>query len=89
MSQSQFAYEFKTFDAEEFFVKRLTDHRREIHAGVTDPATRKQRIREAILAGGLDCTIIGRNPATKKPETYSQCYERIYGEPLCPGSKRK
>lgn len=88
MSQSDFAFEFKSFDAEEFFVKRLRDHRRTIHAGVTDTTTRKERIRAAILAGHLDCVIIGRN-AAGKPETYSECFARHYGEPLAPKTKAK
>jgi hypothetical protein len=85
VSQSDFAFEFKAFDAEEFFVKRLRDHRRTIHAGVTDTVTRKERIRAAILDGHLDCAIIGRHGG--KSETYSQCFARHYGEPLQP--KRK
>ena len=76
------AYDFRQFDAEVFFVKRLQDHGRRVHEGITDPEERRERIRYAILEGNLDCAIIGRHPSTKKPETYAQAFERFYGEPL-------
>jgi hypothetical protein len=91
MSQPEFRFTFKDFDAEEFFVRRLNDHRRAIHAGITDPDERRERIRYAILEGKLDCTIIGKSPGGK-PETYTQAFERYYREPLIPTSthhKRK
>ena len=89
MSQSEMRYTFKDFDTEEFFVRRLADHRRAIHAGVTDREERRERIRFAILDGGLDCTIIGRHPVTKKPETYAAAFERYYGEPLTPKQPKR
>lgn len=88
MSQPEFAFSFKAFNAEEFFARRLHDHRRAIHAGVTDAATRQERIRQAILTGGLDCTIIGRD-GKGKPETYGQAFERHFGTPLVPKLKGK
>lgn len=84
MSQPEFKFTFKDFDVEQFFVRRLHDHRRKIDAGITDPDERRERIRFAIIEGHLDCAIIGRHPRTKKPETYGQCFERHYGEPLEP-----
>jgi hypothetical protein len=69
-------------------VKRLTEHRRTITAGITDRDERRERIRFAILEGGLEMTIIGRHPTTKKPETYAQAFERYYGEALEPKQRK-
>jgi hypothetical protein len=88
MSQSEIRFTFKDFDAEEFFVKRLRDHRRQIHSGITDPEERRERIRYAILEGGLDCAIIGKSK-TGKSETYAQAFERHYGEPLQPTTRKR
>lgn len=77
---------FAKLDAEVYFAKRLHDHGVTILSGVTDHGQRKDRIRQAILTCQLDCAIIGRN-ADKKPETYQQAFERLYGEPLKTNSK--
>jgi hypothetical protein len=82
---------FKRFDAEAFIVRRLAEHGKGVFAGITDPDERRERIRFAIIEGGLDCTIIGRKHDSKKPETYAEAFERLYGEPLEPkrkGNKR-
>lgn len=84
---SQHSLDFKHHDVEMFFAKRLADHGVRIFEGLTDPATRKERIRAAILEARLDCTIIGRAPSGK-PETYSQSFGRFYGEPLVPSQRK-
>jgi hypothetical protein len=78
---------FKQFDAESFIVRRLADHGKGVFAGITDPDERRERIRFAIINGGLDVTIIGRKADTKRPETYAEAFERLYGEPLEPKPK--
>jgi hypothetical protein len=78
---SQHAAEFSHFDAESYLARRLKDHGVLVFIGVTDPAIRKERFRKAILEGGKDCVIVGRNTAGKV-ENYSQLFQRIYGEPL-------
>jgi hypothetical protein len=87
MSQPQAAFTFKDFDIEEFLVKRLAEHRRQISAGVTDPALRRERIRTAIIEAGLECVIVGRAPGGR-PETYAQAFERYYREPLQPSQRK-
>jgi hypothetical protein len=49
-------------------------------AGVTDQARRKQLLRQAIDVHGLDCTICGRDPTTKQPQTFAEAFKRLYGE---------
>lgn len=80
-------YTFKDFDIEAFFVARLAQHGKSITIGNVDRAIRKERIRQAIIDAEFNFSIIGRNPAGKS-ETYSQCFERFYGEPLSPSRKR-
>lgn len=80
---SQQSIDFKQFDVEMYFARRLADHGKRIFDGLADPAIRKDRIRAAILEARMDCTIIGRTP-TGKPETYAASFERFYGEPLHP-----
>jgi hypothetical protein len=82
MSHSQAAFTFKDFDAELYFARRLAEHRCRAFEGVTTPEITRERIRAAILEAKLDQGIIGRNSLTKKPETYAQCFERHFGEPL-------
>lgn len=67
--------------AENYIVKRLQEHGAFIYP-VSDQFPLKERIRRAIIDTNLDATIIGRNSATKKCETYSECFERHYAEPL-------
>jgi hypothetical protein len=83
MSQSELSFSFKDFDVEMFFAKRLREHRRPVFEGTTDPELRKQRVRAAIIAGGVDCTIIGRAP-DGKPETYAQILEQPDAETPMP-----
>jgi hypothetical protein len=84
---SQQSIDFKQFDVEMYFARRLADHGKRIFDGLADPDTRKQRIRAAILEARMDCTIIGRAP-TGKPETYAQSFQRFYGEPLVPTTRK-
>jgi hypothetical protein len=84
MSQLGFQLQVRDLSPTEYFVKRLTEHRRAPAEG--DASTLKERIRQAILTG-LDCTIIGKN-AAGKPETYAQSFQRFYGEPLVPTTRK-
>jgi hypothetical protein len=74
-----------TTQAESYIVKRLREHGAFIYP-VSDAFPLKERIRRAILDTKLDAIIIGRNSATKKCESYSECFERLYAEPLEPKS---
>ena len=51
-----------------------------VFSGVTDTATRKARMREAITSRGLAEAICGKRDG--KVETFSETYCRIYGEAL-------
>jgi hypothetical protein len=74
-----------TTQAESYIVKRLREHGAFIYpVSVYFPL--KERIRRAILDTKLEGVIIGRNSATKKCESYSECFTRLYGEPLEPKS---
>jgi hypothetical protein len=77
-----------TTQAESYIVKRLKEHGAFIYP-VSDSFPLKERIRRAIIDGKHDHTIIGRNSATKKCETYSECFERLYAEPLEPTKGKK
>lgn len=65
---------------EMWLARRLGDFGH-IFSGVTDPALRKRRIREAIREGALEQGICGRGKGGQ-PETFSEVYQRLYGEPL-------
>jgi len=80
---SQASLDFKSFDVEMYFARRLGEHGKRIFTGLSDPTITKDRIRQAIIDSHVDCTIIGRAP-NGKPETYAQSFERFYGEPLHP-----
>lgn len=77
-----------TTQAESYIVKRLRELGAHIYP-VSDAFPMKERIRRAILDGKHDCTIIGRNSATKKCETFAECFERLYDESLEPKRKRE
>lgn len=78
---SQDSLQFKTFDVELYFARRLGEHGKRIFSGLSDPTITKDRIRQAIIDAHLDCTIIGRAPSGK-PETYAASFQRFYGTPL-------
>jgi hypothetical protein len=84
---SQTAIDFSRSDAENYFAKRLKDHGAYVYPA-SEQFPMVERIRRAILDAKLTSTIIGRNSATKKPETYAQCFERLYREPIEPKLKR-
>jgi hypothetical protein len=79
---TQYAGEFKPLEAELWLVGRIRDHISQIFTGDTDATVRKERIRRAIIAGGLQIVILGRHAG--KAENYAQAFERLYGEPLEP-----
>jgi hypothetical protein len=85
---SQESLQFKTFDVEMYFARRLGEHGKHVFTGLSDPMISKERIRQAILDSRLDCTIIGRAPSGKA-ETYAASFERFYSEPLVPKRKGK
>lgn len=66
--------------AELWLIKRLGEHGVKITDGVTTPEIRKQRARRAIQVAKLDQTIVG--VIEKKPLTYAQVFQHMYGEPL-------
>jgi hypothetical protein len=60
--------------------KRLTEHGVPlVTRGVTTANERRERIRQGIVDNGLSAVIVGRNPKDRKPETYAQLFERVYG----------
>lgn len=71
---------FDNIQGELWFAHRLKQLGRGVFTGDTTPEIRKQRIREAIIEGDLDVVIIGRRNG--KPETFEDCFARLYGEPL-------
>lgn len=84
---TQHSLDFKHFDVEMYFARRLSEHGKRIFTGLSDPTITKDRIRAAIIDSRLDCTIIGRAP-NGKPETYAQSFERFYSEPLVPSQRK-
>jgi hypothetical protein len=84
---SQESLQFKTFDVEMYFARRLGEHGKSIFTGISDPSITKARIRQAIIEARMDCNIIGRAP-NGKSETYSQSFQRFYGEPLVPTTRK-
>jgi len=84
---TQHSLDFKHFDVEMYFARRLGEHGKRVFTGLSDPTITKSRIRQAILDARLDCTIIGRAP-NGKPETYAQSFERFYSEPLVPSQRK-
>jgi hypothetical protein len=73
--------QFKMIDAEMWLLDRLTHHIVQVFTGTTDPETRKERVRRAIILGELDSIILGKR-AGGGSENYAQAFERLYGEPL-------
>lgn len=75
---------FEQLDRETWFVDRMQEHGAAgvfgLLSGLTDQATRRARIRDAVLANGLRTVIIGRRNG--KSETYEQCFARLFGEAL-------
>lgn len=66
-------------DHEAWLAKRLEQHGALM--GLTTVETRREILRAAISRVG-PCNVVGRNPKTRKPETYAECFARIYGVPF-------
>ena len=66
--------------------ERLLEHGCDLYLAGNFP-TYRDRLRAAILANGVELTVIGRRP-DGKVENYQQCFERLYGEPLSPKKSR-
>ena len=76
-----------TLAAEQWLAARLSIHRAlpdaaGIFAGASDHASRRERFRAAISGEGLAYVVCGRDPQSRKPLTYAEAFERIYGERL-------
>ncbi len=65
--------------AEHWFAKRIGAFG-EVHAGLTDGTTRRERLRAAIRARGIAHAICGKSPAGKI-ETFADTFERLFSEP--------
>lgn len=78
---AQHASRFDLLTRELWLAQRLRQHGAAVFEGVTDRDTRRERVRAAILAHGLAQVIVGRD-RDRKPRTYAQLFEAIYGEPL-------
>lgn len=68
-----------------WMLERLTEHCRAMRnafTGITDATLRKQRLRQAISVHGLDLAVCGRDPSSKKPQTFAEAFQRLYGEKL-------
>lgn len=68
-------------EGEAFLAERLKDHGCDIYVG-GPYATYADRLGAAIVRNGRQTVIVGRNPDTRKPETYAQLFQRIAGKPL-------
>lgn len=86
MTQASLNLGAKQLSDELWFVGRLRDHLAQIFTGDTDPDTRRERIRRAIVNAEIQTVILGKN-AAGKPETYADAFQRLYGEPLQINSK--
>jgi len=49
-------------------------------SGVTDPATRRDRAKAAIVSNGLESAVFGRTG--DEVMTFAQAFEKVYGEKL-------
>lgn len=72
-------------EAEDWIGRRLLEHGCDLYLAGDFP-TYRDRLRAAIVANGIGLVIIGRHDG--RPETYSACFQRLYGEPLVPKAKR-
>lgn len=78
---------FSELDGEMWLAKRLGTHGVAVFGGVTDRPQRIERIRKAICENHLEEVICGRRDG--KPSTYTQAFERLYGEHLNGNPTRK
>lgn len=87
MTQAALDLKTDSVDAELWLIGRLRNHVAQIFTAETDPDTRRERLRRAIVNAELDDIIVGKHDG--KPENYAQVYERIYGVPLHAGKRGK
>ncbi len=66
--------------AELWLANRLKQHGPDVFQGLTTREDRMQRIRSAITSNQLSSVVVGKKDG--KPETYAECFQRLYGEPL-------
>ncbi|MHB8815022.1 MAG: hypothetical protein ACYDAE_17360, partial [Steroidobacteraceae bacterium] len=66
------------FANEYWFARRLLRYGIDISAGITSPADRLIRARRGILEKGL----AARRIVDSKPDTFADCFKRLYREPL-------
>lgn len=73
-------------EAEAWLTERLKDHGINLYAdGPIFPHFR-DRLRKVITDNRIGPVIVGRREG--RPESYSACFERLYGEALVPKSSR-
>jgi len=72
---------------EMFMAQRLQAHGFDIFAGSSDGASRKAAFRRVLTEAGIEFAIIGKD-STGKCLTYAQAFERTYGEPLQPKTRK-
>lgn len=66
---------------EAWLAQRMLDHRGpDVFDGMTDPAMRKQRFREAINTCGLSHVVIGAKEG--KPVNWRDAFKALYAEDL-------
>lgn len=68
-------------EAETWLANRLLQHGCDIYVG-GPYATYADRLGACIVRNRMQCVVVGRNPATRKPESYRQLFERIAGKKL-------
>lgn len=73
--------DFAALDAELWLVKRLGEHGVRVFDGVTDTASRSERVRAAIRTHRLTAVIAGKGK-DGKTKTYAQAFEAVYGQKL-------
>lgn len=67
-------------ESEETLSLRLKDHGCDIYAG-GPYVTYADRLGTCIVRNGMQAVVVGRAP-NGKPETYADCYQRLYGKAL-------
>ncbi len=73
-------YSLRQLDREMWLARRLEDHGANIFEGMTDPAIRKARFREAIKRLGIELVIAGSRGG--KPVNYQDLFSDVFQEPL-------
>jgi hypothetical protein len=78
-----------SIDSEIWLLERLRSHSVMVDPfdGDTDVPERAERIRQAIIEHELAQVIAGRGK-DKRPRTFAQTFEQLYGKPLEPTSNK-